>query len=214
MAVLPPAARTHKTQRRNQLTLQNKVIDLLPRPQNKKKNWNGRILKLSFHFLRTASTNFSYKSPLFPLPLPPSLHPYFCLSKKKGGGKTDHAEKEWEIKSIYGGKSEAIWAEQWREGDGSFTGIRVLELPFSSGTAAARLALQFAVTNERRAWWYFISPHFTHTNTIIDIQYTMATTNTHCALYQIILPKHVSVPKIVPVSLFASNVLWGKDLIT
>jgi len=153
--VLPPTTRTHKTQRRNQLTLQNKVIDLLPTPQNKKKNWNGRILKLSFHFLRTASTNFSYKSPLFPLPLPPPQHPYYFITKKKKkrGGKTDHAEKEWEIKSIYGGKSEAIWAQQWRERDGSFTGIRVLEFPFSSGTAAARLALQFAVTNEKAAWW-------------------------------------------------------------
>ena len=45
------------------------------------KKWIGRILKLSFHFLKTASTNFSYKSS-FPLPLPPSPHPYFCLSKK------------------------------------------------------------------------------------------------------------------------------------
>jgi hypothetical protein len=49
-------------------------------------------------------------------------------------------------------KARQFEPEQWREGDGSFTGITVLELPFCSPTAAARLALQFPVTNERRAW--------------------------------------------------------------
>jgi len=42
----------------------------------------------------------------------------------------------------------------------------------------------------------------------------MATTNTHFALYQIIVPKHASAPKIVHVSLFAPNVLREKYLLT
>ena len=40
----------------------------------------------------------------------------------------------------------------------------------------------------------------------------MPATKMHFALYQIMLPKHVSKPKIVPVSPFAPNVLRVKNL--
>ena len=82
--------RTHKTQRRNQLTLQNKVIDLLPTPQNKKKIemagfWNFLFIS-SEPLQQTFLTNLLYSHyPNLLLYTPISVY----QKKKKGGGWGD-----------------------------------------------------------------------------------------------------------------------------